>query len=144
MRFWCLQRACLVFMKDGLEEVRGYIDELDLSYIIEAMCAAHYPLPRWTLSDAEHCCQLYKNFLFLLKKHLPVSLVPTREIDEFWHNHILYTKNYSRDCERIFGHYLHHEPASPTENAEELVSNFQLTKQLYLQEFGQPLVLERM
>lgn len=127
----------------SLDEARSYITELDLNYIIQAMCAPHYPLPRWTESDAAHCCQLYKNFLILLKKHLPLSLVPTREIDEFWHNHILYTQNYFHDCGQIFGHYLHHEPASPDESPEELVNNFQITKELYLQEFGQPLVLER-
>jgi len=84
------------------------------------MCASNYPLPRWTLPDDERCLQLYKNFLLLLKQHLPEALVPTREIDEFWHNHILYTKNYHRDCLQIFGHYLHHEPASPKDNSEKL------------------------
>jgi hypothetical protein len=127
----------------SLDEARRYIDQLDLSYIVEAMCAPHYPLPRWTLSDANHCCRLYKNFLYLFKKHLPFPLVPTREIDEFWHNHILYTQQYFRDCENIFGHYLHHAPASPADNPQQLIDNFQVTKRLYLEEFNQPLVLER-
>jgi hypothetical protein len=126
-----------------LKTARDYIFELDLSYVIEAMCAPSYPLPRWTLSDAEHCCQLYKNFLFLLKKNLPIFLVPTREIDEFWHNHILYTKKYHHDCMQIFGHYLHHEPADPKENTEKLLQQFAVTKQLYFEEFKQPLILER-
>ncbi|VVC76521.1 hypothetical protein AQUSIP_18360 [Aquicella siphonis] len=127
----------------SLEEARCYIDALDLTYIAESMCAPHYPLPRWTHADAVQCCQLYKNFLFLLKKYLPMPLVPTREIDEFWHNHILYTRNYFHDCEKIFGHYLHHEPASPTDDGQALISNFLETKKLYLEEFGQPLVLTR-
>lgn len=128
-------------MSTDLEETRRHLQGLDLTYIVDAMCAPHYPLPRWTREDALHCCQLYKNFLFLLKKHLPTPLVPTREIDEFWHNHILYTRHYARDCELIFGHYLHHEPASPTEDSQTLVNDFRLTKQLYLEEFGEPLVL---
>jgi hypothetical protein len=123
----------------SLQAARDYLNALDLSYIIEAMCATHYPLPRWTEVDAIHCCQLYKNFLFLLKKHHPVALVPTREIDEFWHNHILYTKQYFQDCEQVFGHYLHHEPASPGDNSQQLIDQFKLTKALYLEEFGEVL-----
>lgn len=127
----------------SLEEARCYIDELDLRYIAESMCAPAYPLPRWTLEDALQCCRLYKNFLYLLKKYLPIPLVPTREIDEFWHNHILYTRHYFRDCDHIFGHYLHHEPASPADDTSELINHFLETKRLYLQEFGEPLILTR-
>jgi hypothetical protein len=127
----------VVFIKEiSQEQAREYLAQLDLSYIITAMCAEHYPLPRWTLADATLCCQLYKNFLFLQKKHRTIPLVPTREIDEFWHNHILYTKNYFRDCEQIFGHYMHHEPASPSDNPQQLVDDFLRTKQLYLEEFN--------
>lgn len=124
----------------SLESAREYIYQLDLNYIIETMCAEHYPLPRWTKSDAIHCSELYKNFLWLLKKHHPLPLVPTKEIDEFWHNHILSTKNYMKDCEQIFGHYLHHDPASPDENEQALLDNFQITNQLYFEEFGKALV----
>jgi len=114
----------------------NYIQHLDLEYIIEFMCAKRYPLPQWSLSDARYCCQLYKNFLILLKKHHPEFLVPTREIDEFWHNHILYTKNYCNDSLAIFGHYLHHDPASPEEDPQILVNAYLKTKQYYLSAFG--------
>jgi hypothetical protein len=127
----------------SIEFARDYLKRLDLNYIAELMCSEQYPLPRWTYEDAQRCCQLYKNFLFLIKKHLPLSLVPTREIDEFWHNHILYTRNYLRDCEQLFGHYLHHEPATTGENPAQLIKNFVLTKQLYWEEFKEPLVLEK-
>lgn len=125
----------------SLDEARSYLNALDLNYIIVTMCAELYPLPRWSSEDAFHCSQLYKNFLFLQKKYASIPLVPTREIDEFWHNHILYTQNYFRDCLHIFGYYLHHEPASVTENSQRLIDNFVRTKELYLKEFKTPLVL---
>ncbi len=109
------------------EAARVYIRQRIESWLhYRSRCAAiaSSPLPRWTYSDAEYCCQLYKNFLLLIKKHLPTLLVPTREIDEFWHNHILYTRNYLQDCKHIFGHYLHHEPASPDEEPEKLIEGF--------------------
>ena len=118
---------------------RAHIEALDLDYIVASMCAESYPLPRWTLPDATHCCRLYKNFLILIKKHHPEFLVPTREIDEFWHNHILYTKNYCRDSQAIFGHYLHHQPLSPDENPALLVNDYLKTKQYYLEAFREPL-----
>src|SRR5690242_17996976 len=92
-----------------------YIKQLNLTYIVDTMCSNAYPLPRWERADALHCLKLYKNFLWLQKKNLPEPLVPSREIDEFWHNHILHTKHYFQDCFNIFGHYLHHAPASSEE-----------------------------
>jgi hypothetical protein len=127
----------------SLDEACRYIHALDFSYLVEIMCAPAYPLPRWTKVEAQHCCQLYKNFLILFKKYPGTQLVPTREIDEFWHNHILHTKRYVQDCLDIFGYYLHHEPASPTDQPDQLIHHFLITKQLYLETFGQPLVLER-
>lgn len=124
-----------------LEVARTYIQQLDLSYIIAAMCAPGYMLPQWELAEAQHCCALYKNFLWLNKKHLPEFLVPTREIDEFWHNHILYTQRYFYDCKQIFGFYFHHVPTSPDDDPQHLIDGYQKTKQLYLEEFRQPLNL---
>lgn len=121
--------------KPTIEDATFYLQQLDLSYIIDAMCAASYPLPRWTVADATHCATLYKNFLLLFKLCPNSKLVPTRYIDEFWHNHILYTKNYHHDCAHIFGHYLHHEPATPGEDAKRLIDDFLKTKQLYLDFF---------
>jgi hypothetical protein len=123
----------------SLVSARVYIESLDLNYIIEFMCSQRYPLPRWNLPDAAHCCQLYKNFLILLKKHDSEFLVPTREIDEFWHNHILYTRNYYFDSMVIFGRYLHHDPASPNDDPEFLAKHYLKTKQYYLEEFKQAL-----
>jgi hypothetical protein len=120
-------------------QAREYLARLDLSYLVNAMCAEHYPLPRWSQQDAEHCIKLYKNFLLLHHLHPGVTLVPTKEIDECWHNHILHTKKYHRDCEQIFGHHLHHDPAQPGEDDAGLVNAYQHTKELFLQAFGYPI-----
>lgn len=125
----------------SLESARSYLDHLDLGYIIDAMCSPLYPLPRWIKSEAECCEQMYKNFLWLQKKYSRHLLVPTRQIDEFWHNHILYTKKYSEDCLAIFGYYLHHEPADPTEQPQLLTKAYTQTKTLYQTEFGTPMSL---
>lgn len=125
----------------NLEQAKAYLKHLNLDYIVAAMSSDYYPLARWTRQDAEHCAQLYKRFLILQKIHVTETLVPTREIDEFWHNHILYTQNYINDCLHIFGHYLHHSPSSPEDNPQELASQFLKTKELYFKEFNQTLDL---
>jgi hypothetical protein len=42
-------------------------------------------------------------FLFVMHEEM-------REIDNMWHNFILYTKDYTDFCHRYFGSYLHHQP----------------------------------
>lgn len=128
-------------MKVSIKDAKKYIEQLNLNYIVEAMTSADYVLPRWTLEDAHYCCQLYKNFLLLQKIHFTENLVPTRQIDEFWHNHILHTQEYTNDCLQIFGVYLHHNPASPNGNGQELADNYLKTKEYYYKEFNQPLTL---
>lgn len=51
---------------------------------------------------------LYKQFLTLNVVHS--GIVPTKNIDTFWHYHILDTMKYAKDCDRVFGYFLHHFP----------------------------------
>lgn len=37
---------------------------------------------------------------------------PTPDVDEVWHAHILHTRRYAEDCDRMFGAFLHHDPAA--------------------------------
>jgi hypothetical protein len=56
-------------------------------------------------------------------------------IDEMWHNFILFTKEYHWYCEKYFGRYFHHLPASKKEKDEhqlKLIANPEETLQEYL------------
>lgn len=114
------------------------LDALDLTYLIETVCSPLYPLPRWQREAAERSLKRYKHFLWLQHCHRDTPLVPKKDIDEFWHNHILFTENYTRDCLTIFGYYLHHRPALPTDDLNELKAPFELTKSLYEASFHEP------
>jgi len=130
----------------SLEQAKQYLDQLDLSYIKKKMCAEHYPMPRWQSELADVGEKLYKRYLWLLVKYPDQHLVPTRDIDEFWHNHILYTQRYTEDCEALFGRYIHHHPSDPDDNEDmtNITKQFQLTQKLYQQEFGENLqILKR-
>lgn len=52
----------------------------------------------------------YRRFLFLMKKYPDSQASPTVDVDTFWHYHILDTMKYARDCEQVFGYFLHHYP----------------------------------
>lgn len=120
----------------NLDAAQAYLAQLDLGYVIDVMCSESYTLPRWTRIDAEQTCQQYKNFLWLNKKYPGQELVPRRDVDEFWHNHLLCTRRYVQDCLQIFGHYLHHEPTPPDADPALLVENYRKTQELYAKEFG--------
>ena len=47
--------------------------------------------------------QEYKRFLALKYFYPKETFVPNKLVDEFWHAHILDTKNYQMDCLKVFG-----------------------------------------
>ncbi|MBD8654660.1 glycine-rich domain-containing protein-like [Oxalobacteraceae sp. CFBP 13730] len=80
----------------------------------------------------------YRRFLFLMKKYPDAGASPSVDVDTFWHYHILDTMKYARDCEAVFGFFLHHYPyvgiAAGTEG--EHVQAGERMRQLYEAEFG--------
>lgn len=97
----------------------------------------------WTPEAFDAAEVLYKNFLYLnLKYGGEGQLPPSRDVDDFWHGHILDTTRYANDCDRIFGNMLHHNPyfgiASKTD-AKALNTSFERVQDLHAQEFGAPL-----
>ncbi|EEY91321.1 hypothetical protein Q8G42_00855 [Acinetobacter lwoffii] len=83
--------------------------------------------------------QEYKRFLALKYFYPKETLVPNKLVDEFWHAHILDTRNYHMDCLKIFGAYLHHYPyfgIHDEVDQQNLKDTFQRTKELYEVWFG--------
>lgn len=75
-----------------------------------------------SLEDLEISEKLYRTFLLLHYYHPNQKLIPTNEVDVFWHNHILNSKKYFDDCNELFGTYLHHTPMQ-IENLTKTVKN---------------------
>jgi hypothetical protein len=88
----------------------------------------------------------YRRFLYMTLAYPNRSIVPTKDIDAFWHQHILDTRAYAQDCERVFGQFLHHFPyfgMRGEADARNLASSFEDTKALYLDLFGEEYVFEQ-
>ena len=65
---------------------------------------------RWTLEQTTQAIEQYRRFLFLNHLYPNHELVPTREIDQVWHTHILDTAKSREDCDLLFGQLLEHWP----------------------------------
>lgn len=93
----------------------------------------------WTREQADRLELEYRRFLALTAKYPEEVIAPSSEVDKFWHGHILDTMKYAEDCQRIFGHFLHHFPyfgMRDAEDAANLVDAATNTRRLYEQEFG--------
>ena len=94
----------------------------------------------WTREYADSIEQAYKTYLTMLVKYQDhaETIMLAKDVDEFWHTHILQTLKYSDDCQRVFGAYLHHNPhVGPRTEAvlAERVVLAEKTRRLYEQEF---------
>jgi hypothetical protein len=95
----------------------------------------------WTREYADGIEQGYRTYLTMLAKYQDHAedILLSRDVDEFWHTHILQTLKYSEDCEAVFGKYLHHNPhvgeltAADVDRRDAMAEK---TRRLYQREFG--------
>lgn len=93
----------------------------------------------WSREYAERMEVAYKRFLTLLVTHPETTMAPSKEIDKFWHGHILDTMKYADDCQQVFGYFLHHFPyfgLRGADDAAQLEKAGRETARLYAEEYG--------
>ncbi|OOE63751.1 MULTISPECIES: hypothetical protein [Salinivibrio] len=93
----------------------------------------------WTVEYCREVEDLYRKFLALNMRYPEKKICPTGPIDEYWHAHILDTRAYARDCEILFGEFLHHFPyfgmRGPEDRAN-LEAAFEKSLDLFVTHFG--------
>jgi hypothetical protein len=95
----------------------------------------------WTREFVEDMETQYKRYLTLVAKYPREAIAPDKDVDKFWHAHILDTRKYIEDCDRVFGYYLHHFPYFGMRGAEDAAALAEAgtrTRELYQAEFGGP------
>jgi hypothetical protein len=78
----------------------------------------------WTPQQVASTERRYRRF-FYLKAILPDGhAAPTIEVDEFWHQHIINTRLYGPDCDRVVGSFVHHTflPSDDPAQAQKLTA----------------------
>jgi hypothetical protein len=107
---------------------RKKIEALNLSLIAETAIRRH----RWSADRAESAEHEYRKFLYLLMLCPNKTLMPwSDDLDLFWHEHILHTKQYAADCQHLFGRFINHDPKP----AGEITAKLQ-TAWAYYRAFG--------
>ena len=114
------------------------LESLDLSRIAQKLMHPDYG-QGWTRQQVDQALARYKMFLNLLYLYPNSSIVPTQEIDQVWHQHILDTRKYAQDCQWLFGYFVHHYPyfglGSDAEK-QALETAFSDTRTLFAELFG--------
>lgn len=88
----------------------------------------------WDFAEQE-----YRRFLTLKVLYPNVSLVPSKMVDKVWHAHILDTRAYREDCEKVFGRFIDHYPyfgIYGKDDYQMLQDAFAETVELYERHFG--------
>lgn len=97
----------------------------------------------WSEEQCDDAEIEYKRFLHLNNKYPSSTIVPHTLMDLMWHQHILDTRAYHKDCLSVFGEYFHHFPyfgiRSEADKAN-LESAFSKTQEVYLSEFGEEMI----
>jgi hypothetical protein len=63
----------------------------------------------WPQEQRARSLERYIKWLMLKQQHPAARMAPTRDIDLFWHLHMLSPVAYHRDCIQLFGHLLDHD-----------------------------------
>jgi hypothetical protein len=113
---------------------RLIFETLDLTDVVRTAQDAN----GWADDDAAEAELEYRRFLWLCYLHDGPAGTLDSNADKVWHHHILNTRSYIADCDRIFGGYLHHTPAyAVTEEERQQVYRRGLER--YQREYSRPL-----
>jgi len=66
----------------------------------------------WEIEKVDRITLDYRCFLQAVRNAPDELLAPSKDVDLFWHHHILDTRKYIEDCQNLFGKYIHHFPYS--------------------------------
>jgi hypothetical protein len=87
--------------------------------------------PSWNDQRVGNALLEYRRFLSLCKAYPSRKISPSLDVDEVWHLHILDTRKYPGDCEKLFGHFLHHEACIGERDTANLLETAALYEQLF-------------
>jgi hypothetical protein len=117
-----------------LEQTLARVQALDLDRITRKVGQKQ----GWDAVRAGEAELQYRHYLTLLLVYPGKQIAPpSKDADEIWHGHILDTPAYQRDCEQLFGHFLHHLPSYGTPEEKLLMAEArEQSEALFERHFG--------
>lgn len=73
-----------------------------------------------------------KRFLYLAAIAPNLALAPTKPVDEYWHQFVLFTEEYNAFCAQFHGYFVHHNPLAGPDHA----TIFERTQHMVTKLFG--------
>jgi hypothetical protein len=92
----------------------------------------------WAMLYAARVIEEYRKFVFLTiaAGHMAV---PSDQVDQAWHQHLLYTRSWSDFCANVLRRPLHHEPSKGgADEQSRFRTGYAQTLQSYRSFFGEP------
>ncbi|APO72359.1 hypothetical protein IE4872_PD01842 (plasmid) [Rhizobium gallicum] len=91
----------------------------------------------WSSEFTQRVIQEYKRFIYLLCVSAE-TLTPSQDVDEVWHLHLIYTRDYWIDfCRDVLGREIHHDPTEGGAVESAKYRNcYRRTKVRYREEFN--------
>lgn len=136
-----------VFLLDQRPMKRASSFDSSLESRVQALWA-------WDLKRIKDCCKRrydysddylqsiereYKRYLELRLRYRALNMPMADPVDPMWHEHILFSPDYRKMCDAVFGRYLDHKPYETTEEFEGLRSAYESnTLGMYSKHFGEP------
>lgn len=87
--------------------VHESVKKLDLAVVVDHLLAE---MPHLAGEEIVKIESDYRLFLNHVRDNPQTPHVPGIQVDQLWHHHILFTKKYAEDCEKIAGTFVHHTP----------------------------------
>lgn len=87
----------------------------DLSFVKERILKRE--ADKWTPEKLAAAELDYRQFMATIKATPGTPHSPTGLADEIWHEHILFTREYTRDMQNYIGHFVHHVPMNAAQMA---------------------------
>ena len=97
--------------------------------------------PGYSTAELDTMEAEYRRFLALHLAFPEAEIVPCKIVDTIWHQHILDTAAYRKDCAAMFGKFLDHFPyfgMRDAEDAQALEDAYADTIERYRAAFGEP------
>ena len=118
----------------ALPDTVAALDFERLKFKNTATSEAGMTAQEWDAAELE-----YRRFLALKVMYPGIALVPSKLVDKIWHAHILDTRAYRDNCEKVFGRFIDHYPyfgIYGDDDHEALQQSSAQTVELYERHFG--------
>ena len=93
---------------------------------------------KWSLPQTQRAIAEYKKFMLLVVMG-PNGASPSKMVDEVWHLHLTFTKNYQDFCKKVAPQFIHHHPSKGGEAEKDRHSTwYKDTLVAYMRYFDAP------